>query len=96
MQVLPISFKKNGFDYFQVERNALTAIYSQSLDGEVKAYEVIRVIVAPAGEIMGNPVPEREIMPGNEQWGIRGWTYWKLEDARKRARELEERLLNEL
>lgn len=96
MQLLPEKFKKQGFDYEQIERNALTAIYSQSLDGEVRAYEVIRVTVAPAGEIMGNPVVEREIMPGAEQWGIRGWTYWNLEKAQSRARELENRITDEL
>jgi hypothetical protein len=96
MQLLPEKFKKQGFDYEQIERNALTAIYSQSLDGQVMAYEVIRVTVAPAGEIMGNPVVEREIMPGSEQWGIRGWTYWDLEKARDRAKELEERILSDL
>lgn len=96
MQLLPTTFKKQGFDYEQIERNALTAIYSQSLDGQVMAYEVIRVMIAPAGEIMGNPMAEREIMPGNEQWGIRGWTYWDLEKARARARELEGKILDEL
>lgn len=96
MQLLPTTFKKQGFDYEQVERNALTAIYSQSLDGQVLAYEVIRVTVALAGEIMGNPVVEREVMPGTEQWGIRGWTYWDLEKARVRARELEGRILEDL
>jgi hypothetical protein len=96
MQLLPTKFKKQGFDYEQIERNALTAIYSQNLDGEIRAYEVVRITVAPAGEIMGNPVVEREMLPGNEQWGIRGWTYWDLEKARARARELEERMLEDL
>lgn len=96
MQLLPEHFKKNGFEYNLVERSSMTAIYSQSLDGDLLAYEVIRVTVAPAGEIMGNPVVEREILPGNEQWGIRGWTYWDLAKARTRASELEERILDEL
>jgi hypothetical protein len=95
MQLLPTTFKKQGFDYEQIERNALTAIYSQSLDGDVRAYEVIRVIVAAESEIFGKLVPEREVLPGNEQWGIRGWTYWSLDKARARARELEERILDE-
>lgn len=96
MQLLPEQFMKNTFDYQQIERNAITAIYSQSLDGEVLAYEVIRVTVAAAGEVFGAMLPEREVMPGNEQWGIRGFTFWDLEVARKRARELEERVLNDL
>ncbi len=96
MQLLPEKFKKQGFDYEQIERNALTAIYSQSLDGSVVAYEVIRIAVVKEGEMFGKLMPEREVLPGAELWGIRGWTYWRYEDAVKRARELEERIMSEL
>lgn len=96
MQLLPTTFKKQGFDYEQIERNALTAIYSQSLDGSVVAYEVIRVTVVKESECFGKLMPEREVLPGAELWGIRGWTYWDLEKARGRARELEGKILEDL
>jgi hypothetical protein len=69
----------------------LVAIYSQSwkgLNNPSVAYEVVKIQKYPETEIFGNLVPAHEAMPGDEQWGKRGWTYTSKEKAFKKFEEL--------
>ena len=78
MQLLKTQFQLNGFDYRQVERSATAAIYSQNADSSPSthpAYEVVKVRVAPAENLFGKDMPEREVYPPSTAWGTAGWTY---------------------
>lgn len=37
-------------------------------------HEVFKVKVYPAGEMFGRVYPEREAVPGNEEWGKDAWS----------------------
>ena len=50
------------------------------------AYEVVIIRHAPACVIHGNPMPAREVYPGNEAWGKLGWTCKTLEEAMQRMK----------
>lgn len=63
-------------------------MYEQSKAGKIQAYELVIIQLAKASEIMGKSYPEREVYPGNEQWGRNAWTISIKEDALERAKKL--------
>ncbi len=76
MQKLPRTFKKFGYAFKLVRREAKKAIYAQ-YDGEVlSAYEVVKIRVRPPryNDLFKRHEPEREVYPTSGQWGIMGWT----------------------
>jgi hypothetical protein len=86
MTPLPLSYKKNGFDYRQIYRDELTAIYEQVSEGRRIAFEVCEIIQAPAGEVFGKWIEEREKLPSTEMWGTKGFTVHTLERAFEKQR----------
>jgi hypothetical protein len=94
-KLLEKEFSKNGFKYVQVKRHAALALYAvKSEFGGTVGYEVVLIKIAQATfmKITGSWVPEREIYPGNEEFGQRGW-YWPVE-VKERAFAKYEELLN--
>lgn len=87
---LGTTYGKNGYHYEQVIRDGDIAIFKQRLRPGVGclAYEVIRIQVKPEVTIMDKVTPEREVAPGNEEWGLMGWTFPTLERAKAKMREL--------
>lgn len=86
---LPIRFEKNGFIYWQVCRTPAAAIYEQRTpDGRSIFYEVWRIRRQKERQLDGRTLVAREAMPGNEDWGKYGWTYYRLPDAKKRYDEI--------
>jgi hypothetical protein len=85
MKPLPKTYFKNGYQFNQVDRTGDVAIYSQSLDSKIIAYEVFKVQKLKERHINGGKIEAREACPSNEQWGTRGWTYWNLDDAMAKA-----------
>lgn len=90
MRKLETEFKKDGFNYRQIWREGLFAIFEQTKNEVRYAYEAIRIQERPAGEIMGNWVEERESMPPSASWGVWGFTCKTLESAHKRIKEMQE------
>jgi hypothetical protein len=62
-----------------IKREGNRAIYLRS-DG---VYEVIRILTRPQETINGRNYPEREVYPGNEDWGRSGWTATTREHAER-------------
>ena len=91
MRPLGTTYKKNGFFYEQVTRHGHFAIFKQRLrPGEgCLAYEVIRVKQVPECTICGKLIEAHEAAPGNEEWGVLGFTFPTLQAARERLRMLE-------
>jgi len=77
MRTLEKEIKTNGTLYSLVKRESWKAMYR----AEAGHYEVFRVKILPEGEIMGNPVPEREKFPGNEDFGKFAWCLSSREKA---------------
>jgi hypothetical protein len=86
IQTLPAQFQHGGFAYRQIRREGDVAIFSQSKGGVLMAYEVVLIRVRPAHTWPnGKTSPAREGYPGNEEWGVAGWTCLTLERAEKRS-----------
>ena len=85
------TYSKNGYQYKLIVRDGKVAIFGQIRKREpfdYVAYEVIVIEVKPPVTIMGKDYPEREVSPGNEEWGIHGFTYTNLSDAKVKMRAL--------
>lgn len=91
MKPLGNTFSKNGFHYQLVTRHDDIAIFRQSREPNSKcfAYEVFFVKKAKECAIAGKVIEAHEAVPGNEEWGVKGWTFSTLEEARQRMRKLE-------
>lgn len=81
MQQLPLTYRKNGYDYKQVFRDDNTAIYEQHSEGKLIAFEVFEIVVQKEGEVFGKAQPEREKVPSTEQWGSKAFTVHSLQAA---------------
>lgn len=77
MQQLPTSFKKPGYLYAQIAKSDKAVIYKQSDDetGQVYGYEVMEIKVSQPERAFGRDYPLREVMPGNNEWGTKAFTY---------------------
>lgn len=75
LKKLPVTFKKNGYDFEQLDRGEQKAIYSATFGGRVVAFEVIKIRIRKeqTNLFTGNLDPPTEIYPGNEQFGKTGW-----------------------
>lgn len=82
---LPETVRKNGFAYQLVKRDDKKCMYAQHNGmGRVIAYEVFKTK-------LGSPHPKAledvknydkvERFPGDEEFGVRAWTYCSLEKA---------------
>jgi hypothetical protein len=76
MKTLATVFRKQGFDYTQLRRTGDIAVYEQSQDGKLIAYEVFEVQKNEAREIAGVLIPASESVPGNNSWGKTAYTVW--------------------
>ena len=83
MIILPTTFRSDGFDFQILNREEKVALLAKEKPGwGFHLYEVVRIQVWPAEWIKGRFTPEREAMPRSEQWGVRGWSFADMDDAR--------------
>jgi len=87
---LPLSLRKNGFDYTLVKRGKRTYIYAQYVSPTVTRYEVFLIKIKPARTLFGKEVKAREVFPPDKAFGYWAWCCWDLQAAMKRFNELEE------
>lgn len=94
MELLPNEIKKNGFIYRLLKRGDRAMLYEQyCLDAEkVVAWEVFKRKIDQPKEIFGIQLGEREIFPGNEDFGKWAWAL----SIYERAIELYEKIENTL
>jgi hypothetical protein len=69
---LPVSFKREGFNYQQIWRRKDIAVYQYGPRGrfELVIIRIQRQHTARSGSV----VPRREAYPCNTEWGQYGWT----------------------
>lgn len=85
MKPLPAQFKSGGFDFEQIDRDGLIALFRKTKEGmENVCYEVVRIQECKQWVIAGNTVPAHEAMPGNEKFGVDGFAYRDKDQAKKR------------
>ena len=89
-KVIPTEFKKKGFNYKQVRRDGMKAIFEQTRNGtELKNYEVVK-LGRHNGYVMGGvKIEPAETYPGSSLWGITGWTCQSIDKAIERYNQLD-------
>lgn len=86
---VPVTFRKNGYQYDQIFRAGNIAIYMQrSLDGKSSYYEVWVIRISEARTIKDYVFARKERQPGNEDWGKYGFTFYTLQGAQNKAEQL--------
>lgn len=91
MQLLKENIRKNGYDYRLLKKGERAFIYEQWDDEDhfIVAYEVFRLKISKAKEVFGEIMPEREVFPGNEDFGVWAWSYRNLEKSYEKYNRLE-------
>ena len=83
MELLPLSFRKDGFKFEQVRRFGKVAIYKQTKIGNPANvhYEVGIIQENQPWEAFGKKHQARESWPKSKRWGLDGFTYQDLAHA---------------
>jgi hypothetical protein len=90
---LPIAFRSDGFDFSQIAREGILAIYRKSKTYQsgfsFETFEVVRIQKMddhqwPDGRIQ----LAHEHMPHSEQWGVNGFSLQSSNDAWNKFRQL--------
>jgi len=75
MKVLKEHERKNGYDYYLVERNENYAVYKQTDEtNDIYAFEVFKIKNRKETEIKGRKIEAGEVFPGNEEFGKTAWS----------------------
>ena len=85
MQIVEEHFEDGTFRYDQIERQGMKALYSQThKTSGIQRYETVILRVKKAGIAPGGyDIPEREAYPTSREWGLYGWTFYTLSEARR-------------
>lgn len=74
-------FYSKGFNFVQVKRDANKAIYKKFASKKNYSYEVIKINRHNGYTLQGTYIEPAETYPGDNQWGMQGFTYKDLESA---------------
>lgn len=92
-------YKKNGHEFAIIERDGSLAIaHGRKVTGSSETWEVIHIQSHDGREIAGKFCEATEYPPSNEQWGAKGWTFTREDQARARLQseiEKRERAINQ-
>ncbi len=89
MREIRKEFKSDGFDFQQVAREGMVAIYEKTKRGFTKSsFEVVKIGMSREREAFGVKFEAGENYPPNETWGERGWTMVDKDRAFEKMREL--------
>ena len=93
MEVLAKEIRKNGFIYNSHKKGDKAYIYQQYCPEteRVMGWEVFQIKVDQPKVVFGVELGEREIFPGNEDFGKWAWSYSNYEMAEKKFIYLENR-----
>lgn len=92
MKELEKRIEYKGFVYLQEYRDEKYAIYSQWLDNDLIAYELIKIRKNKEFERFGKSYGACESYPTDREWGDSGWTFKTLKEAEKRLSEYKSKL----
>jgi hypothetical protein len=90
MKILPTTFRTDDFDFEQLAREGMVALFRKSKPQFSNvSYEVV-VLHESQDHIgpRGNLILAAECMPQNEKWGEQGWSYRDKADAEAKFRGL--------
>jgi hypothetical protein len=84
MITLPTIIHKNGFTYTQVLREGRKYIYQQTLTEKTSYFEVFIARINREHDFSGIHFEEKELFPGNEDFGKTAWSCRTYMDAKIR------------
>ena len=84
MKLLKKTIEYKGFIYLQEYRNENYAIYSQWLNNDLIAYELIKITKNKNKILFGKQFEESERYPTDKMWGDYGWAFETFLEAQKR------------
>lgn len=82
------NFSKYSFDYKMVKRTKKKAIFEQSKNNKIYAYEVIVISKHDGFHLGENFIEPSETYPSNSEWGTKGFTFKTLEEAEQKYKTL--------
>lgn len=89
MKTLPLTFRADRFNFTQLTRSGDLAIYRKEKPAtNYVGFEVIRIQRHNGFEIKGRKVEPTEFYPGNEKWGVDGFTCMTEARAQEKLAEL--------
>jgi hypothetical protein len=97
MKKLDKSFTSNGFEFKQIHREDMFAIYERKYINNTKDphFESIKIQSHNGMEIAGNKIPPSEFYPSSNSWGRHGYTCLTKKDAYNRLdRMMKEDVIN--
>jgi hypothetical protein len=88
MQAIEFPFSKRRCRYELTERVGLACLVlvTRNPPFSSSCLEVVRLYVAREEVVFGNLIPEREVYPCSEEWGLNGFTYLLSETGKARER----------
>ena len=97
MQSMARHFADRTFQYDQIAREGMVAIYTQTHTASgVVRYETVRLHIQAAHTWPnGQTTPEKEAYPSSAAWGRRGWTFFALSAAQAHMQTLLAQQANE-
>jgi hypothetical protein len=91
MKELPAVFRSEGFDFKLLLRDGDVALLRKTKKGySFETYEVVIVQKETRRRVWpdGRVTEPCERMPASEQWGVHGWSFSDIRDARRKFYEL--------
>lgn len=89
MKKLEKTFNKKGFTFTQITREGNKAIYRQDKsDYTSSSFEVVKIGSHNGYELNGTKIAASETYPSTSLWGIQGWTYQTLDEAKKKFKKI--------
>jgi hypothetical protein len=88
MKTLDPTFTFDEYHFNQLARKGDVALFEKKKPNGCFGYEVVVVQRHPAMTFEGRKYPAREAMPPSTAWGVSGWTYMTLGDARRKFKDL--------
>jgi len=89
MKKLDKKFNKKGFTYTEIIREKNKAIYKQSKTGQSHtSYEVVKIGSHNGYELNGSKIVAAETYPSTSLWGVQGWTFQNLDEAKKKFKKI--------
>ena len=81
-KTIPAQFHKKGFQYNQLKRDGMKAIFQQTKQGSImNNYEVVKLGRHNGYTMGGMMIEPAETYPGSSLWGIAGWTCSSIDAA---------------
>jgi hypothetical protein len=94
--MLPDTIRKNGYTYKLYKRGDKALIYAQHAEGSLIAYEVFKIKVLRNKKFFGKVIPDQEVFPGNECFGVWAWSVNPRIKGMEQVIEIFEKLENEI